>query len=320
MQKKLFAIIVAISSAMLSDFIAAADVYPAKPVRFVTGGAGSNSDFIARVLGQGLSGSWGQQVIVDNRPSGVILGEIVARSAPDGYTLLVSGSSFWLAPFLQDKLTWHPTRDFAPVVLASSAPNLVVVNPNFAAKSIRELIAMAKARPGEINYASGSPGSTPHLSAELFKAMAGVNIMRINYKGSGTAINDVISGQVPVMFPAAASVIPHVKSGRMRALAVTSAQPSDLVPGLPTVAATGLPGYEFVSLTGVFAPVATPPALIARMNQEMVKVLARSDVKERYFNTGVEAMGGTPEQFGATVKSEMTRLGKVIKDAGIREE
>jgi len=204
--------------------------------------------------------------------------------------------------------------------MVASTPNLVVVHPTFAAKSIKELIAMAKARPGEINYASGSPGSSPHLSAEWFKVMAGVDIMRINYKGSGTAITDVIGGQVPLMFPAAGTVTGHIKAGRMRALAITSAQPSALVPGVPTVAATGLPGYEYLSLSGAFAPATTPRAIIIRLNQEVANVLARTEVRERYFNAGLETVGGTPEQCDTTMKSEMTRLGKMIRDAGIREE
>ncbi len=297
-----------------------AQPYPNKPIRIVTGGVGSNSDVITRVLAQALSATLGQQVITDNRPSGVILGEIVAKAAPDGYTLLLSSSAFWLAPYLREKLPWHPVKDFLPVAMVASTPNLVVVHPTFAAKSIKELIAMAKARPGEINYASGSPGSSPHLSAEWFKVMAGVDIMRINYKGSGTAITDVIGGQVPLMFPAAGTVTGHIKAGRMRALAITSAQPSALVPGVPTVAATGLPGYEYLSLSGAFAPATTPRAIIVRLNQEVANVLARTEVRERYFNAGLETVGGTPEQCDTTMKSEMTRLGKMIRDAGIREE
>ena len=300
--------------------LASAQSYPARPVRIVTGGTGSNSDFAARVIAQALTGALRQQVIVENRPSGVILGEIVAKASPDGYTLLVSGSSFWLAPFLQPKLPWDPVKDFAPVILAASAPNLVVVHPSMTVKSVTELIALAKARAGELDYASGSTGSTPHLAAELFKAMAGVDITRINYKGSGPAINDLLGGRVPLMFPAAGSVIPHVKAGRLRALAVTSAQPSALVPGLPTVAASGVPGYEFASLTGMFAPVKTPRALIDRLNQETASALNRTDVKERFLISGVEAVGSSPEQFGAIVRGEMARLGKVIKDAGIQNE
>lgn len=305
---------------LLSAGIAIAQDFPHKPVRFVTGGAGSNSDFAARVVAQALTGALKQQVIVENRPSGVILGDIVARAAPDGYTLLVSGSSFWLAPFLQAKLSWDPVRDFAPLILISSAPNLIVVNPSLAIRSVPELIAYAKARPGELNYASGSTGSTPHLAAELFKSMAAVNITRINYKGSGQAVSDVIGGQMPLMFAAAGSVINHVKAGRLRALAVTSLRPSPLAPGLPSAAEAGVPGYECLSLTGMFAPVRTPIALLQRLNREVAAVLAREDVREKLILSGVEAVGGTPAQFAATVHGEIKRLGKLIKDAGIHNE
>lgn len=300
--------------------VAAAQDFPNKPVRFVTGGAGSNSDFAARVVAQALTGVFRQQVIVENRPSGVILGDIVARAAADGYTLLVSGSSFWLAPFLQAKLPWDPVRDFAPLILISSAPNLIVVNPALQIRSVGELIAYAKAHPGELNYASGSTGSTPHLAAELFKSMASVNITRINYKGSGQAVSDVIGGQMPLMFAAAGSVINHVKAGRLRALAVTSLRPSPLAPGLPSAAETGVPGYECLSLTGIFAPAKTPPALIQRLNRDAASVLAREDVKEKLFVSGVEAVGGTPAQFAQTVQGEIRRLGKIITDSGIKND
>ena len=294
--------------------------FPTKPVRLVTGGAASNSDFAARVVAQALTGALKQQVIVENRPSGVILGEIVSRAAPDGYTLLISGSSFWLAPFLQSRLSWDPVRDFAPLILVSSAPNLIVVNPSLPIKSVQDLIAFAKARPGELNYASGSTGSTPHLAAELFKAMAGVNITRINYKGSGQAVTDVIGGQMPLMFAAAGSVINHVKAGRLRALAVTSLHPSPLAPGLPSAAEAGVAGYECLSLTGIFAPAKTPAALIQRLNRETDAVLANVEVREKLFASGVEAVGGSPEQFGAIVQGEIKRLGKLIRDTGIQNE
>jgi len=294
--------------------------FPVKPVRLVTGGAGSNSDFAARVLAQALPGELKQQVIVENRPSGVILGEIVARAAPDGYTLLVSGSSFWLAPFMQSGLSWDPVRDFAPLILISSAPNLIVVNPGVPIKSVGELIAYAKARPGELNYASGSTGSTPHLAAELFKAMAGVNITRINYKGSGQAVSDVIGGQMPLMFAAAGSVIPHVKAARLRALAVTSLRPSPLAPGLPSAAEAGVPGYECLSLTGVFAPKKTSAELLQLLNRQSDAVLSRVEVRERFVAAAMETGGGSAARFADTVQGEIVRLGKLIKEAGIRNE
>ncbi len=295
-------------------------LYPSKPVRIVTGGPGSNGDLISRLIAPGMTAALGQQVLVDNRPSGIILGEIVAKAPADGHTLLVTGSSFWLAPFLQSNVPWDPLRDFAPITLAATSPNLIVVHPSLPAKSVKELIALAKARPGELNYASGTTGSTPHLAAELFNAMARVNIVRINYKGAGQAMTDLIGGHVQVMFPNAGGAAPHVKSGRLRAIAVTTAQPSALFPGLPTVAASGLPGYEAEVLNGVFAPAKTPAAIISRLNQEIAPLLNRADVREKLFNSGVEVIAGSPEKLTAAMKNEMNVWGKLIREQGIRDE
>jgi tripartite-type tricarboxylate transporter receptor subunit TctC len=194
------------------------------------------------------------------------------------------------------------------------------VHPALPVNSIKELIALAKAKPGALNYASGGVGTTPHLAAELFKAMAGVNIVHIPYKGAGPAISDLIGGQVQLMFPNAAAVGPHLKSGKLRALAVTSSQPTALVPGLPTVAASGLPGFSSVLIVGMFVPAKTPATLINRLNQEIVRVLNNPEVKEKLFNTGSDVVGSSPEQFAAAIKSEVARLGKVIKDVGIKAE
>ncbi len=295
--------------------------YPSKPVRIVASEAGGAGDFAARLIAQGLTYSLGQQVIIENRGgSGVIPAEVVAKSAPDGYTLLFFASSLWLLPFIQDNVPYDPVRDFSPITLAIRSPNLIVVHPSLPVKSVKELIALAKAKPGELNYASGLTGSSSHLAAELFSSMAGVNIVRIPYKGIGPALTALIGGQVQLSFANASAVTPHIKSGKLRALAVTSPQPSVLFPGLPTVAASGLPGYESASIFGMFAPAKTPATLINRLNQETVRVLNRADMKERFFNVGVETVGSSPEDFAATMKSEMTRMGKVIKHAGIRAE
>lgn len=292
--------------------------YPNRPIRIVTSGPGSGNDFTARLIAHGLTGSLGQQVIVDNR--GILAGEIVANARPDGYTLLAYGTPLWLAPFFRDNVPYDPVRDFSPVTSTTDSPQILVVHPSLPVKSVKELIALAKAKPAVLNYASISTGSVSHVGAELFKVMAGVNIVRIPYKVSGLAQNDVIAGQVEMMFGIAASVTPHIKSGRLRALAVTSAQPSVLLPELPTVAAAGLPGYEATSIQGIFAPAKTPAPLINRLNQEIVRVLNQADVKEKFFNAGAETIGSSPEKFAARVKSEMARLGKVIKDAGIHAE
>ena len=295
---------------------AQAQDYPVKPIRIITAEAGGGSDLVARVIAQALSTRLGKQAIVDNR--GLNGAEIVAHAQPDGYTLLSYGTSVWLSPLMR-KTAWDPVADFAPITLTVVSPNVVVVNPSLAVNSVKELIAYAKAKPGELNYASGGSGATSHLAAELFKSVAGVNIMCISYKGNGPAVNDLIGGQVQLMFATAASASPHLKSGRLRAIAVTSEKPTRLFPDLPTVAAT-LPGYESTPKWGMFAPAKTPPALIARLNLEIRRVLERDDVKEKFFNLGSETAGSTPEQFGAAIKSEMARIAKLVKDAGIREE
>ncbi len=296
-----------------------AQIYPTKPIRIVTGGVGGGSDFTARLIAQGISAPLGQQVIVDNRGSGVIPGELVSRAPPDGYTLLVSSSSLWIVPLLQS-VPFDPVRDFLPIALTNRAPNILVVHPSLPVKSIKELTALAKARPGELNYSTGSTGASSHLAAELFKVMAGVNMVRIPYKSGATEIFDLLSGQVQLTFGTAASVMPLVKARKLRALAVTSAQPFALAPELPTVAASGLPGYESETVAGIFAPAKTPAAIINRLNQEIVQVLKRADVREKYANTGVEAVGSSPEEFAAKIKSDITRMSKVIKDAGLRAD
>ena len=297
-----------------------AQTYPGKPVRIVTGGPGSNGDLISRLLAPGLTTALGQQVIVENRPSGIILGETVAKAPADGHTVLVTGSSFWLAPFLQSNVPWDPVRDFAPIALASTSPNLIVVHPSLPTKTVKELIALAKSRPGQLNYASGTTGSGPHLAAELFNSMAKVNIVRINYKGAGQAMTDLIGGHVQVMFPNGGGAAPHVKSNRLRALAVTTAQPSALFPGLPTVASSGMPGYQSEVLNGIFAPAKTPPAIIGRLHQEIAPLLTKSDIKEKLFISGVEVIAGPAEKLTAAMKHEMDVWGRLIKQLGIRDE
>ena len=294
--------------------------YPNKPIRIVTGSVGSGLDVMSRLVAPGLASALGQPVIVENRSSAIIPAQAVSRSTPDGYTLLAHGVSFWILPLLQDSVPYDPVRDFAPITLAVSAPAILVAHPSLPAASVKELIALAKARPGELNYASALTGSINHLAAELFKAMAGVNIVRIPYKGTGPAINALIAGEAQLSFANAAAALPHVKSGRLKALAVTSAAPSALLPGMPTVAASGLPGYEAENMNGLFAPAKTPAAIVGRLNRECVRILNGPDVKEKFLNSGVEVIGSSPEKFAARIKSEIARMGKVIKDAGIRAE
>ncbi|MES2563452.1 MAG: tripartite tricarboxylate transporter substrate-binding protein, partial [Pseudomonadota bacterium] len=216
---------------------------------------------------------------------------------------------------LQEAIGYRPERDFAAVTLPISAPNVIVVHPSLPVHTVKELIAISSAKPGELNYASGATGSANHLGAELFKSMARVNIVQVNYKGTGAAMNDLISGQVHMMFANAASVSPHVKVGRLRALAVTSAQPSALTPGLPTVAASGLPGYESSSVWGVFAPAGTPAAIIGQLNRDMANVLETPAIKQKFFAAGMEVVGSTPDALAAVVRNDMTRLGAVLSAA-----
>jgi tripartite-type tricarboxylate transporter receptor subunit TctC len=291
--------------------------YPNKPVRIVTAEVGGGSDMVARPIAQDLTELLGKQVIVDNR--GILAIEVGSKAPPDGYTLILYGSPLWLLPFMRDNVPWDPVRDFLPITLAVTTPNILVVHPSLPVKSVRELISLARARPGELNYAAGTVGSSPQLAAELFKFMAGVKIVRVAYKGTASSLTALFSGEVQLLFPSAALVASHIKSGRLRALAVTTAQPSALVPGLPTVAASGLPGYEAVAIYGVFAPAKTPATIINYLNQEIVRVLNKPDVKRRFFNSGTEVVGSSPEQFADAIKSEMARMGKVFRDSGVRE-
>jgi len=288
--------------------------FPSRPLRIVTSSPGGSSDFTSRLIAQGLTESLGQQVLVDNR--GNFGGEQLAKAPPDGHTLLVDGASLWIGPLIQ-KTSYDPMRDFAPVTIAVSAPNVIVVHPSLPVKSVKDLIALARTRPGELNYGSGGIGGASHLPAELFKSMAGVNIVNVNYKGTGPAVNALIAGEIHMMFANAAISTPHMKTGRLRGLAAASLNPSPLLPDLPTVAASGLPGFESIILQGLLTTGKTPPARIARLNQEIVRVLNRPDVKERHFTTGVETVGSSPETLAATMRSDIVKWGKVIKDAGI---
>jgi tripartite-type tricarboxylate transporter receptor subunit TctC len=296
-----------------------AQAFPARPVRIVTAEVGGGSDFTARQIAQGLSGSLGQQVIVENRPSGFIPGEIVSRAQPDGYTLLLFNTILWTAPLIQ-KAPYDPVKDFSPVALIGSTPSVLVVNPSLPVKSVADLVALARSKPGELNYGSTGTGAANHLAAEMFKAMAGLDLVRVNYKGGSLALNGLIGGEIHLMFTTPITGAPHVRSGKLKVLAVTSAEPSALAPGVPTMAAAGLPGYESIATYGVFAPAKTPRTIIDRLNEAIVRLLNRPDVKERFFNTGMEIVAGSPERLAATMRSDVGRLGKMIKAAGIRTE
>ena len=295
---------------------AAAQTYPTKVVRIVTAAAGGGSDFATRLIATPLGPALGQQVIVDNR--GVVAADIAAKAPPDGYTLLLSGPTLWLLRFMRDNVA-SDIGDFVPITMATQTANILVVHPTLPVKSVKDLIALAKTKPGELNFATSGTGNSVHIAGELFRSMTGTNIVRVNYKGASQALTDLASGQTQLMFAVPGSVLPHVKTGRLRALAVTSAQPTPLAPGLPTVAAT-VPGYESVSYLAIFAPAGTPAAIVTKLNQEIVRVLQRPEVKEKFLATGIETVGSSPEAAAKLIDAEIARMGKVIKAANIRAD
>ena len=290
--------------------------YPVKPLRIVTSEAGGGNDVPARIVAQGLTLALGQQVVIENRPSGVVPAEIVAKAAPNGYTLLFYNNALWTAPLIQ-ATPYDMLRDFTPVSAVARAVNVLTVNSALPAKSVADLIALAKTKPGGLNYGSSGTGASNHLAAEIFRTMAQIDIVRVNYKGAGPALTALIAGELQLMFPSAGAATPHVRAGRVKALAVTSAAPSALFPGLPAIAAT-LPGYESLAIYGLFAPAGTPPAIIFRLNTVIAQFLARVDIQERFAAAGMDAAASTPGQLSASVQTEVARVGKVIRAAGIR--
>ena len=303
---------------MLLSGIACANAaeYPVKPLRIVTSEAGGGNDVPARIVAQGLTLALGQQVVIENRPSGIVPAEIVAKAAPNGYTLLFYNNALWTAPLIQ-ATPYDMLRDFTPVSAVARAVNVLTVNSALPAKSVADLVALAKTKPGGLNYGSSGTGASNHLAAEIFRTMAQIDIVRVNYKGAGPALTALIAGELQLMFPSAGAATPHVRAGRVKALAVTSAAPSALFPGLPAIAAT-LPGYESLAIYGLFAPAGTPPAIIVRLNTVVAQFLARADIQERFAAAGMDAAASTPGQLSASVQAEVARIGKVIRAAGIR--
>lgn len=307
----------------LAGIVPAYAQYPGKPVRLIVPfPPGGGSDTLARILGPKLSEAFGQQVVIDNRPgAGTNIGaEIAARSAPDGYTVLMGNVSHAINVTLYSKLSYDLAKDFAPVSLLASTPNIVVVHPSVPVKSVKELIALAKARPGQLDVASSGSGSSAHLAGELFNNMAGTKMNHVPYKGGGPAVIALVGGQVAVGFATTPSVIQHVKSGRMRGLAVTSAQRSPSAPDLPTVSEAGLKGYEAGTWYGFLVPTGTPKEVITRLHAESARLLKLPDVKGRMDTAGFESIGSTPERFGAYIRGEIEKWGKVVRTAGVRVE
>jgi tripartite-type tricarboxylate transporter receptor subunit TctC len=294
--------------------------YPDKPVRFVVPFApGGGTDIIARVMAQKLSEALGQSVIVDNRggAGGTIGAEIAAKSTPDGYTMIMVSGSYAVNAGLY-KLPYDPLNGIDTVALVGTSPFIVALNPSVPAKSVKELIALAKAKPAALNYASTGTGGITHMATELFRLMAGINIVHIPYKGTGPALTDVIGGQVQMIFGSILATLPHAKSGKLKGIAVTGPKRSEAAPEMPTVAESGLPGYEVTLWYGVWGPKGLPKEVISRWNAELVKVLKSPDMKARLATEGLEAVGSTPGEFRAHLKAEITKWAKVIKDANVK--
>ncbi len=311
---------IALSVLLLAPAWTYAQNYPVRPLRIVTGAPGSTAEFAARMIGQGLSDALGQTVVIDPRATGgaTIYGDIVARAQPDGHTLLIIGSTLWLGPLFRNTL-YDAVKDFAFIAILTDAPNILVVHPALPVNSVRDLIELAKAKPKSLNYSTSGIGASPHLAAELFKAMTGTHITHVPYKGAGASIIAVMGGEAQLSFASAASATAQINAGKIKALAVTGVKPWSVFPDLPTVAAV-LPGFESSSATGFFAPARTPAAIIQRVNRETLRILARSDVKTKFLNTGAEATGSTPDKLAALVRTDVAKWGKVIRDAGIRPE
>jgi tripartite-type tricarboxylate transporter receptor subunit TctC len=297
---------------------AEAQALGSRPLFIITGETGGGLDVAARLLAPGLSAKLGQQVVVENR--GFAVAPLnVSKAKPDGQTLLFYGSPFWLAPFMRE-VTYDPLKDFLPISLVSQAPTVLVVHPSLPVHTVQDLVKLAKARPGALTYAASAPGSPSHMAGELFKAMAKIDMLGVPYKGAGQVMNDLLGGQIQLTFAAAASIRPYINSGRLRAIAVTSAQPTPLFPGLPAVSSADLAGYKLVSSLGFFAPAGTPAAVISSLNEAIVQVATAPALKERFFNAGAEVIGGGPKELEAQMRSEMDVLGKLIRTVGIRSD
>jgi tripartite-type tricarboxylate transporter receptor subunit TctC len=318
-QAGLLMIVIALGA--VSEAAAQAGNYPTRPIRFIAANApGGGLDITARAIGPRMAAALGQQVIVDNRAgaAGSIASDIVAKSAPDGYTIMVASvGGLAVNTNLYKGLTYHPLRDLAPITWATSGSNVLVVNPSVPAKSVRELIALAKAQPDKLSYGSSGAGNAGHLAGELFKSMAGIKMVHIPYKGGAPAMIDLIAGQVQLVFSSAPTAVPQVKAGKIRGLAVTTATRSVILPELPTISEAGLPGFEADNWYGVVTTMKTPRPIIDRLHTEITRALHAPEVKQTLLTQGLEVRTSTPEEFGAYMRSEFDKWAKVIKDAGI---
>jgi tripartite-type tricarboxylate transporter receptor subunit TctC len=300
---------------------ASAQTYPAKPIRFIVPFTpGGGNDTIARLIGAKLTAATGQQVIIDNRPGagGAIGAEAAAKSPADGYTIFLAGvATHGINPNLRKKLPYDPIKDFDAVSLIASAPLLVVVHPSLPVKSVKQLVALAKAQPGKINYASNGAGGSSHMAVELFKMMTGTDLVHIPYKGLSPALTELLSGEVQVMFSSAVAMLPQVKAGKLRAIAMTGGKRSPAIPDIPTVAEAGVPGYETGSWYGIVVPAGTPKPAIDRLSKEVIAIVHAPDISKRLTDEAIIPVGSTPEEFAAHIRKELARWAKVIKQSGI---
>ena len=308
-----------------SPVLVQAQAYPSKPVRIVVGfAAGGPSDIVARLMAQQLTERLGRPVVVENRPgaTGTIGAELVAKSPADGHSLyLASQTTHAVAPYMYARVGYDPLKDFSTVVLVSHNPLLAVAHPSLGVKSIKELVAMAKQRPGDLNFATGGQGSSPHMSVELLKSLTGINMVAIHYKGDGAAIGELIGGQVPIMFASIAGLLPYAKSGRLRGLAITGARRSTIAPEFPTIQEElGLKGYEVVTWFGILTTAGTPSEIVNRLNKEIVQSLSDPVVRESIAKLGMEIVGNTPEEYGAFLREENVKWGKMVKALKLRAE
>ena len=298
--------------------------YPVRPIRFIAPNLpGGPSDILARIIGQKLSESMGQPVIIENRAgaSGIIGTEMAAKSPPDGYTLVTgNNATFGANVSLFKSLPYDPVKDFSPIALVATQPNILVVHPSLPVVSVKELIAFAKARPGQLNYAGTGMGAAANMSAELFKSMTGTKMVGISYKSAAPALTDLIAGQTQLMFATSLSVMPHIRFNRLRALGVTTARRTRAMPELPTIAEAGVPGFEASTWHGVFVPAGTPAAIITRLNAEINRMLQLADVRERLEALGAEIVGGTPKECSDHIQREIPKWAKVIRETGARAD
>jgi tripartite-type tricarboxylate transporter receptor subunit TctC len=317
------AVVALLALAAISAQSVLAQSYPNRAIKLVVPSSpGGGTDIVGRIVAQKLSEQLGQQVVVENRAgAGTIIGnEAVAKSAPDGYTLLMGLSTLAINPSMYAKLPYDALRDFAPISQAVTVPNILTLHPSVPAKTVKDLIALAKAKPGSITFGSAGLGTNPHLSGELFKSLAKIDMVHVPFKGSGQSVISLLAGEIAANFPSVPTAIPYIKAGRLRGLGVTTAKRTQALPDVPSIAEAGLPGYEATQWFGVLAPAGTPRAIIDRLHQELSRAVRSPDVKERLTSEGAEIVGGTPEEFAAYIKSETDKWTKVIKSAGIKPQ